>query len=125
MSSFDRKHEKAWLCRIATNKCLDFIKKTDRQSIPTENDYFAIQSDEEASPEQKVLENEVKMQLKEQCINLKAPYREIAIDYFYHELLPSEIAMKTGKNIKTVQTQIYRARTLLQKSYRKGALNNE
>lgn len=104
---------------------MDFIKKAERQSIPTEDDYFAIHADKEASPEQKVLENEVKKQLKDRCKNLKAPYREIAIDYFYHELPASEIAMKTGKNIKTVQTQIYRARALLQKSYRKGALYNE
>ena len=79
----------------------------------------------EPSPEDNILENEVKEQLSLYCNNLKSPYREIALDYFYRELTAAEIASNTGKNIKTVQTQIYRARAMLQKTYRKGAVFNE
>jgi len=43
------------------------------------------------------------------------------MDYFYHELPAADIAANTGKNIKTVQTQIYRAKTMLQKKYKKEA----
>jgi RNA polymerase sigma-70 factor, ECF subfamily len=125
LSDFDRQYEKAWLSRIATNKCLDFIKRSDRKSIPTEDEYFTLQRNKEASPEENVLEHEVRLQLSERCNNLKSPYREIALDHFYRELSAAEIAQNTGKNLKTVQTQIYRARALLQKTYRKGALLNE
>ncbi len=125
LPTFDRQYEKAWLCRIATNKCLDFIKRAERHSIPTEDEYFLAQKDKEPSPEENVLELEVKKQLSERCNNLKSPYREIAFDYFYRELSAAEIAEKTGKNLKTVQTQIYRARAMLQKTYRKGAIINE
>lgn len=125
LSTFDRQYEKAWLCRIATNKCLDFIKRSDRQSIPTEDEYFLSRTDREPSPEENILEREVKEQLSIRCNKLKSPYKEIAMDYFYHELSAAEIAANSGKNIKTVQTQIYRARALLQKTYRKGALSNE
>lgn len=125
LSTFDRQYEKAWLCRIATNKCLDFIKRADRQSIPTEDEYFITQSNKELSPEDNVLELEVRRQLSDRCNSLKSPYKEIALDYFYRELSAAEIAENTGKNLKTVQTQIYRARALLQKNYRKGALSNE
>jgi RNA polymerase sigma-70 factor (ECF subfamily) len=82
------------------------------------------QSNKELSPEDNVLELEVRRQLSERCNNLKSPYREIALDYFYRELSAAEIAENTGKNLKTVQTQIYRARALLQKNYRKGAFSN-
>ena len=122
LPTFDRQYEKAWLCRIATNKCLDFIKRADRKSIPTEDIYFQTQKDKEPLPEENVLELEVKEQLSERCNNLKTPYREIALDYFYHELPAADIAANTGKNLKTVQTQIYRARAMLQKTYRKGYL---
>ena len=77
------------------------------------------------TPEESLLETEVKRQLSERCKKLKTPYREIALDYFYSELSATEIAQNTGKPLKTVQTQIYRARALLQKSYRKGAFSNE
>ncbi len=125
LPTFDRQYEKAWLCRIATNKCLDFIKRADRHSIPTEDEYFLAQKDKEPSPEENVLDLEVKRQLSERCNSLKSPYREIAFDYFYRELSAAEIAKNTGKNLKTVQTQIYRARAMLQKTYRKGAIINE
>ncbi len=125
LPTFDRQYEKAWLCRIATNKCLDFIKRSDRQSLPTEDEYFLTQPDREPLPEEKILELEVKQQLSVRCNNLKSPYREIAMDYFYSEMSAAEIAANTGKNLKTVQTQIYRARALLQKTYKKGAYANE
>lgn len=97
------------------------MKRADRQSIPTDDEYFLTQKDKEPSPEENVLELEVKRQLFDHCNSLKTPYREIALDYFYRELTAAEIAANTGKNLKTVQTQIYRARAMLQKSYRKGA----
>ena len=125
LPTFDRQYEKAWLCRIATNKCLDFIKRAEHRSIPTEEDYFLTQKDKEPSPEDSVLALEVKRQLSERCNSLKSPYREIAFDYFYRELTAAEIAANTGKNLKTVQTQIYRARAMLQKTYRRGELINE
>lgn len=125
LDTFDRQYEKAWLCRIATNKCLDYLKKSDRQSIPTEDDYFLTQVNKEPTPEENILELEVKKQLSDRCKGLKSPYKEIALDYFYNEISAAEIAAKSGKNIKTVQTQIYRARSMLQKTYKKGVMINE
>lgn len=122
LETFDRQFEKAWLSRIATNKCLDFIKRSDRRNIPTDDEYFVTQRAKEPSPEESLLELEVKEQLSLRCSNLKPPYREIALDHFYHELSAAEIAANSGKNLKTVQTQIYRAKSMLQKTYRKGAL---
>ena len=43
----------------------------------------------------------------------------MALDYYYNELEIGEIVHKTGKNIKTLQTQIYRARGMLRKLYGK------
>ena len=39
--------------------------------------------------------------------------------YFYDEKKAEEIAAEQGKNIKTIQTQIYRARAMLRKIYEK------
>ncbi len=120
LSTFDGQYEKAWLSRIATNKCLDHLKRADRQSIPTDEDYFLLQKDKTPSPEDNVLEHEVKEQLYHRCNQLKSPYKEISLDYFYREKSVADIVNESGKNTKTVQTQIYRAKALLQKKYRKG-----
>ncbi|NLJ89995.1 MAG: sigma-70 family RNA polymerase sigma factor [Clostridiales bacterium] len=125
IDTFNREYEKAWLSRIATNKCLDFLKRADQRVIPTEDNYFLLQKEDASSPEENILELEARKQLFDRCSSLKQPYRDIALDYFYNELSASEIAKKTGKNLKTVQTQIYRARALLKKKYLKGGIHNE
>jgi RNA polymerase sigma-70 factor (ECF subfamily) len=51
---------------------------------------------------------------------LKTPYREIALDYFYNELSAAEISAKQVKNLKTVQTQIYRANHYYRKPIKRG-----
>ena len=45
------------------------------------------------------------------------------MDYYYYEMDIAEIVQKTGKNIKTLQTQIYRAKGMLRKLYGKEGLH--
>ena len=40
LSEFDGAHERAWICRIATNKCLDFLKSASRRTLPAEEETF-------------------------------------------------------------------------------------
>ena len=119
LKDFDGRHEKAWLCRIATNKCLDWLQSAGRRSIPTEN----VGVDETCSyvqtPESTLLEEEVRQTLLERCRSLKPPYDEIAKAYYYDEMDAAEIAVQRGMKLKTVQTQIYRARSMLRKLYGK------
>ncbi len=118
-SSFDGRKEKAWICRIATNKCLDYLKHSGRRAVPTEDAYFSFQEDQAQTPEELCLEEEVRAELYRCCRELKPPYDEIALDYYYYEMDVGEIAAKRQRNIKTVQTQIYRARGMLRKHYGK------
>lgn len=123
--SFDGKNEKAWVCRIATNKCLDYLKHSSRQSIPTEDTWFSSQEEGSPSPEEVYLEDEVRKELYDSCRALKPPYDEIALDYYYYELDVGEIAAKRERNPKTVQTQIYRARGMLRRHYKPGTLGSQ
>lgn len=123
MAFFDGSKERAWLCKIATNKSLDYLKRAGRKSVPTEDEYFtAIAAP--GSVENDYLEKEVRERLYACCCKLKSPYKEVAIDYYYHEMEIQEIVKKTGKNIKTLQTQIYRAKGMLKKLYGKEAADD-
>lgn len=117
-ASFDGRNEKAWICRIAVNKCLDYQKHSGRKAVPTEEEWFSWQEDAGMSPEESYLEEEVRAELYQCCKNLKPPYDEIALDYYYYEMDVGEIAKKRERNVKTVQTQIYRARGMLRKHYK-------
>lgn len=122
LKSFDGVNAKAWLGRIATNKCLDYMSNSGRRSIPTEDIY--LENDMRTAPladtpENVYMENEVKEMLLMYCQRLKPPYNEIAKSYYYDEMDVKEIAASRGQKIKTIQTQIYRARSMLRKMYRK------
>lgn len=117
--SFDGENVKAWLCRIATNKCIDYQRQAARR-ITAEDD-VELEYIESGSglPEKMIMEKEVINELRSKCEQLKPPYDEIAILYFCEERKPEEIAMMKQKNLKTIQTQIYRARAMLKKLYGK------
>ncbi len=147
LGEFDGRYEKAWVCRIATNKCLDYLQSAGRRSIPTadlgfesarapDGGMFSGRSAEAVSginagaagghetavqqtPESICLEKEVRETLLARCLSLKPPYDEIAKAYYYDELDAGEIARRRGAKKKTIQTQIYRARHLLRRMYEK------
>lgn len=116
LSKFDQKQERAWLCRIATNKCLDYLKKAERRAIPEDTCFSELPSTV-SSPEEQTLEQEVRKELFTYCQNLPDTYREVATDYFYYEKPAGEIAHNRQKSKKTIQTQIYRAKEMLRKIY--------
>lgn len=119
LDSFDGKNEKAWLARIASNKCRDFLKSAANNRVkPAEDESFNLIPAETDTPEEALLASEAEERMDFFCERLKEPYRTIARDYFIGEKSPKEIAEETGKNLKTVQTQIYRAKAMLRKLWK-------
>ena len=122
-SKFDGENEKAWLCRIASNKCIDYQRAAARRVIPTlEEELPQEHLVERNEPLQSILNQEVLEELRECCHALSPPYDEIARMYFLEGKTAKEIAEQLGVNVHTVQTQIYRAKEKLKKSYRKELL---
>ncbi len=120
LEEFDGKYEKAWICRIATNKCIDFMQSAGRRSVPVADvGLEGARAPNKETPESILLEEEVRATLLLRCQSLKPPYDEIAKAYYYDEMDAGEIALQRGMKLKTVQTQIYRARGMLRKLYGK------
>ena len=114
LSAFDRNYEKAWICKIASNKCLDFLKSAKRRIQPAKEEVF-LELPDKSTPEEACLEKESGEYLYKLCQRLKEPYRSVATEHFCRERSIAEIATASGKNRKTVQTQVYRAKTMLRK----------
>ena len=117
--SFDGRNEKSWIARIATNKSIDYINQAGRRMVPTEDTDMEHYRSSLGRPEAEMLESDFRQNLKKYCRSLSPPYDEIAYLYFYEEKNPKEIAKMSQKNVKTIQTQIYRARNALRKIYEK------
>lgn len=116
IESYRDDNAKAWLCRIASNKCIDYLR-ANKRTEPTESEKLDMFAAGGASTSEETEDRELKRQLEANCRKLKPPYDEIALAYFYSEKSPNEIASERGQNIKTVQTQIYRARAMLREMY--------
>lgn len=120
LSEFDGAHERAWICKIATNKCLDYLKSASRRIEPAREETFLELPDQGEDPETACLKEESRKEVLRLCRQLPPPYNEIAEAHFYEEKTIKEIAKEKERNPKTVQTQIYRARALLKKQLRGG-----
>lgn len=127
INKFDGSHEKAWLSRIATNKCLDYIKQKARNTVATEDTFFQEIPDTAPTTEGTVMELSIKAELLSHCNQLSPPYDEVARYYFYNEFSIKDISFILNRNEKTVKTQVYRAKAMLQKCYKgfkKGGILN-
>ncbi len=121
-NEFDGQFEKAWLCRIASNKCIDYNRVKARKIVLLEKDEIDIKVDTDEDPLKKVLNQEILEELKTCCENLPLSYREVAKKHFLEGKTAKEIAEQSGFKLNTIQTKIYRARELLKKSFREEML---
>ena len=115
-------HEKAWICKIAVNKCLSFKEKpklevVDLTTEDIENPIEHLTANENV--EDTVLDIEVQEYFRQCCAKLKRPYDEIAREHFILGKSADIIASEKGIKKKTIETQIRRAREKLRKIYRK------
>jgi RNA polymerase sigma factor (sigma-70 family) len=108
-----------WLFKIATNNCVDFIRK--KQASPTpfdnlqdslENATINIQSDL-PDPEESLINLQKIAVLKEIVSQLKPRYKNLIELRYYKELSYEEISSELNLPIGTVKAQLYRAKTLL------------
>lgn len=122
IDSFRGDNIKAWISKIATNKCLDYLKSRRHNTILTEDSYFMDIKCNEPNPEETYLNNEVKDKILIMCKELKSPYDEIAYEHFCNGVSTTDLAMQQGKPIKTIRTQVYRAKGMLRELWRKEYL---
>ena len=123
LCEFDGGAEKAWLCRIASNKCIDYLRQAERRSVATSEEEMPQQTaDGRAGILEQFISEDVMERFRVSCNELPEPYKTPAILHFDEGLTAKEISEKTDVPIKTVQSQIYRAREMLKKKIRKEEL---
>lgn len=108
-----------WLFKIATNNCIDFIrKKRASPSIidqgPDVMDTYTInlQSDM-PDPEEALINHQKIAQLREVVDQLKPRYKSLIELRYYKEYSYEEISKELNLPIGTIKAQLFRAKTLL------------
>jgi RNA polymerase sigma factor (sigma-70 family) len=108
-----------WLFMIATNNCIDFIRKKQSSPIPLDQlqvgmDSRTINIQSDLPDPEEALINDQKIATLRKIVNqLKSPYREIIEMRYYKEYSYEEISAEMNIPIGTVKAQLYRAKSLL------------
>lgn len=119
-SDFDGSNAEAWICRIASNKCVDFLRNAGRRQIPTEDEKIPEPVSQIGRPEEETLEKELRQQLLDACRSLSPPYDTVAEDYFYLEKKGGDHCRGTGAKHKDYSDQ-----DLSSKEHASGNLSEE
>lgn len=110
-----------WLFKIATNNCIDFIrkKKNNTFSIDKHHEYEAggemnmpLRSDF-PDPEESMQEKQKVLMMHDVVDKLKPRYKTLVEMRYFEELSYDEIALRLGLPIGTVKAQLFRSRELL------------
>lgn len=109
-----------WLFRIATNNCIDFIRKKRLNvvslNILTDHDgeerQFEVRS-ESLNPEENSIKKQENEKLKNIVEQLPARYRTLIVLRYFDEQSYEEIATQLDLPLGTVKAQLFRARDLL------------
>jgi len=108
-----------WLFKIATNNCIDYLRKrkADLISLDVENEnseHDSIIVDISVlDPEEKMIQKQKTKLMRTIVAKLKPRYRQLIELRYFDELSYEEIAEKLDLPIGTVKAQLFRARELL------------
>lgn len=109
-----------WLARIATNKAKDYLKSAYQRTVQLSDNLEDLPLGSEPPVDDSYIRQESVDALEAQIYSLKEPYLHAAILFFIKDRPIEEIAQTLNRPKKTVETQIYRARHLLQKKLKEG-----
>lgn len=110
-----------WLFKIATNNCIDFIRKKRKMMLSIDRGFeneegqdisLEVKS-EGPGPDDVMMKKQKVMMMKDVVEKLKPRYRRLVELRYYQELSYEEIAEELNLPLGTVKAQLFRAREFL------------
>lgn len=114
IDTFDGANFKAWLLTIAANKCKNFLADPRRRMQVVSDELLAETAETGPGPEEQLLRWESMARLERLCSSLREPYKTVATLYFCKGAKLSAYAAESGIPLRTLETQLYRAKKQLQ-----------
>jgi RNA polymerase sigma factor, sigma-70 family len=113
----------SWLFRIATNNCIDFIRKKSMNVINTEESQklfydaygpSASMPSELPTPEEHIINKQSLECVRRLMTQLKPQYQHLVELRYFEEYTYEELSVELELPMGTVKAQLYRAREMLQ-----------
>ncbi len=119
-----------WLFKIASNNCIDFLRKKKGMYLPIENsdndspDLIKLPS-KELNPEEKLIRQQKAILLRKVVRRLKPRYHNLVELRYFREFSYEEIAKELNLPLGTVKAQLFRAREMLFKMIESTEMNEK
>ncbi|MEC8617828.1 MAG: sigma-70 family RNA polymerase sigma factor [Bacteroidota bacterium] len=112
-----------WLFKIASNNCIDFLRKKKKKIMSIDNsienkdgDEIAIELKSDArTPEQETIRDQKIEVMRSYVKKLKPRYETLVEMRYFKEMSYEEISTELGLPLGTVKAQLFRAREFLYK----------
>tara|TARA_B100001093_G_scaffold515525_1_gene592051 strand:- start:852 stop:1469 length:618 start_codon:yes stop_codon:yes gene_type:complete len=126
--AFNRLHQytpnfafSTWLFKIATNNCIDFLRKKKKNVMSIDNripnndgDDFMFEIKSEGMTPEQLTMNDQKIQLMRQYVKKLKPRYEVLVEMrYFKEMSYDEISDELNLPLGTVKAQLFRAREFL------------
>ena len=126
--AFNRLHQytpnfafSTWLFKIATNNCIDFLRKKKKNVMSIDNripnndgDDFMFEIKSEGMTPEQLAMNDQKIQLMRQYVKKLKPRYEVLVEMrYFKEMSYDEISDELNLPLGTVKAQLFRAREFL------------
>ncbi|WP_419508824.1 RNA polymerase sigma factor [Candidatus Allofournierella excrementavium] len=123
MDSCPPEHYKPWLARIAANKARDHLKSAWARRVSAPGDDGMPQSPPPGAaappgPEDLTVTEDEAAAIRQMVRSLREPYLQVSVMYFLEERSVEEISRALRRPPKTVHTQLFRAKKMLQQQIR-------
>lgn len=119
-----------WLFKIASNNCIDFLRKRKGMFVSIENNEQPENSDQikipskEPNPEEKLIRMQKAILLRKVVRRLKPRYQTLVELRYFNEFSYEEIAKELNLPLGTVKAQLFRAREMLFKMIETTEMND-
>ena len=106
-------YERPWLIRIASNKAKDYLQSAYVRHAVLPGDESMPPGLPEPSSEDLAIRHDELSGIAALIHELREPYRSVCLLVLLQEKSPEETALELGRPVKTVHTQIFRAKIML------------
>lgn len=116
-------HIKNIICKIALNKCKDFLKLKANKLKSSETPEETITSFiDNTNIEESLLKEEKKKYIHKIINELKQPYKEILYKYYIEEMPLDELSKQLSISKGTLKMQIFRGKKILKQKLEEGGI---
>jgi RNA polymerase sigma-70 factor (ECF subfamily) len=102
----------SWILSIASNLCIDILRRRRYAWLSLEDVSFRLAAETE-SPDRAMLRQEHADEVQQLLSCLPEKYRLVVILRYWYDMSYKEIAETTGLSLNTVKTRLHRARHML------------